>query len=144
MPTCPVCNSTVDAHDAFCRACGYRFQDTTERFERVSLDSSHAADQHEPLSQPTLRVLNGRQEGITYQLEGDEVTVGRSPKCAIFLNDMTVSRKHAVLEPLDGGWSIKDTGSFNGVWVNNTNVDHVMLNDRDVIQIGCFVLRYEE
>ena len=34
--------------------------------------------------------------------------------------------------------------SFNGVWVNNTNVDHVMLSDRDIIQIGCFVLRYAE
>ena len=55
---------------------------------------------------------------------------------------MTVSRKHAELERVGDGWSIRDTGSFNGVWVNNTNVDHVMLNDRDVIQIGCFVLRY--
>ena len=57
---------------------------------------------------------------------------------------MTVSREHALLERVGDGWSIRDTESFNGVWVNNTNVDHVMLSDRDIIQIGCFVLRYAE
>ena len=57
---------------------------------------------------------------------------------------MTVSRKHAVLERVAGGWTIKDTDSFNGVWVNNANVDHVTLSDRDIVQIGCFVLRYAE
>ena len=57
---------------------------------------------------------------------------------------MTVSREHALLERVGDGWSIRDTESFNGVWVNNTNVDRVMLSDRDIIQIGCFVLRYAE
>lgn len=143
MIICPVCNSELAERSATCPACGYRFQDATERFAPVSLDSADTTVHHESLSQPTLTVLNGRQEGLVYQLEGDVVPIGRSPKCTIFLNDMTVSRKHAILEPLDNGWSIKDTGSFNGVWVNNVNVDHVMLENHDIIQIGCFVLRYE-
>ena len=88
--------------------------------------------------------MQGKQKGIVYSLEGNKAVIGRSPKCEIFLNDMTVSRKHAVLERVADGWTIKDTDSFNGVWVNNSNVDHVMLSDRDIVQIGCFVLRYAE
>ena len=86
----------------------------------------------------------GRQEGVVYELQGDREVVGRSPKCEIFLNDMTVSRSHATLERVGDGWSIQDDGSFNGVWVNNANIDHVMLHDGDIIQIGCFVLKYAQ
>lgn len=142
MDRCPVCNSPLNPQDESCAACGYRLQDTTEEFKVVSLAPEDSDVPSTSASMPTLTVLYGKQEGLVYQLTGDKAVIGRSPKCDVFLNDMTVSRKHAELERVGDGWSIRDTGSFNGVWVNNTNVDHVMLNDRDVIQIGCFVLRY--
>lgn len=145
MNTCPICNSPMDPNDAACPACGYRLQEATEAFKAVPLDSTEEANvAHAPSSTSTLTVLYGKQEGIAYRLEGERALIGRSPKCEVFLNDMTVSREHALLERVEGGWSIRDTDSFNGVWVNNANVDHVMLNDRDVIQIGCFVLRYAQ
>lgn len=144
MDKCPVCNSPLEPQALSCPACGYRLQDATEEFKVVSLEPEEAEVPNASASVPTLTVLYGKQEGLVYQLAGEKALVGRSPKCDIFLNDMTVSRKHAVLEPVGSGWSIQDTGSFNGVWVNNVNVDHIMLKDKDIIQIGCFVLRYTE
>lgn len=144
MKTCPVCNSPMDDSAQSCSACGYHLQGSTQKFEAVSLNPQEPETAQAASSIPTLTVLQGRQQGIVYSLEGNSAVIGRSPKCEIFLNDMTVSRKHAVLERIAQGWSIRDTDSFNGVWVNNTNVDHVMLNDRDIVQIGCFVLRYAE
>ncbi len=145
MSTCPVCNSPMGPHDTACKACGYRLQETTQEFQRVlPLDGQEPDVPRKASSVPTLTVIYGKQEGIVYPLEGDQATIGRSPKCEVFLNDMTVSRKHALLERVGEGWSIKDADSFNGVWVNNANVDHVMLSDRDVVQIGCFILRYAE
>ena len=144
MNTCPVCNSPLNPQDETCAACGYRLQETTEEFKVVSLEPDNTDIPNASAPNPTLMVLYGKQEGLVYQLEGERALIGRSPKCEVFLNDMTVSRKHAILEKVQGGWSIRDAESFNGVWVNHTNVDHVMLSDRDIIQIGCFVLRYTE
>ncbi len=144
MDRCPVCNSPLNPQDEACAACGYRLQDTTEEFKVVSLEPEATDIPSTTTSVPTLTVLYGKQEGLVYQLTGDRASIGRSPKCEVFLNDMTVSRQHALLERVGDGWSIRDTESFNGVWVNNTNVDHTMLSDRDIIQIGCFILRYAE
>ncbi|MEF2559762.1 MAG: FHA domain-containing protein [Eggerthellaceae bacterium] len=144
MNRCPVCNNPLMPEDEACTACGYRLQESTEEFTVVSLEPENSDIPTAPSLTPKLTVLYGKQEGLVYQLEGDSARVGRSPQCEVFLNDMTVSREHALLERVKDGWSIQDTGSFNGVWVNNTNIDHVMLADRDVIQIGSFVLRYTE
>lgn len=144
MDKCPVCNSPLNPQDESCAACRYRLQDATEEFKVVSLEPENADIPNTSASTPTLTVLYGKQEGLVYQLTGDSASIGRSPQCDVFLNDMTVSREHALLERVGNDWSIRDTESFNGVWVNNTNVDHVMLHDRDIIQIGCFVLRYAE
>ena len=144
MIICPVCNSPMDDSAQSCSSCGYHLQGSTQKFEAVSLEASEPETIQITSTIPTLTVLQGRQKGIVYSLEGNKAVIGRSPKCEIFLNDMTVSRKHAVLERVAGGWTIKDTDSFNGVWVNNANVDHVTLSDRDIVQIGCFVLRYAE
>lgn len=144
MKTCPVCNTPMDDAAQSCAACGYHLQGSTQKFEAVSLQPNEPEPAQATSSIPTLTVLQGKQQGIVYTLDGETAVIGRSPKCEIFLNDMTVSRKHAVLERVAQGWSIRDTDSFNGVWVNNTNIDHAMLNDRDIVQIGCFVLRYAE
>ncbi len=163
MITCPICQTTLDQNAKVCSACGYRFQGgTTQQFKTVPLDHADVVEAiecdehaiHDDLlyevsdsqqgKKSTLTVQYGRQEGVVYELQGDREVVGRSPKCEIFLNDMTVSRSHATLERVADGWSIQDDGSFNGVWVNNANIDHVMLHDGDIIQIGCFVLKYAQ
>ena len=162
MITCPICQTTLDQNTTVCPACGYRFQGgSTQQFKTVPLNHTEVAEavehdgipltpsveetpSHDAQKRSTLTVQYGRQEGVVYELQGDCEVVGRSPKCEIFLNDMTVSRSHATLERVGDGWSIQDDGSFNGVWVNNANIDHVMLHDGDIIQIGCFVLKYAQ
>ena len=75
-------------------------------------------------------------------LAADRLTVGRSPQCDIFLNDMTVSRMHATIERTPAGFRISDADSFNGLWVNNLNVKDADLRDGDIVQIGTFCLMY--
>ena len=95
--------------------------------------------------QAELRVVRGPQTGVAFQLGDRGLTVGRSPQCDIFLNDMTVSREHAVIEPVDGGgYVIRDENSFNGVWVSNDSIDEHRLASGDIIQIGAFLLLYQE
>lgn len=142
MTTCPICKNQIENDATKCPTCGYRFHDTTQEFKPVDLSSRPEPEDQHALSVATLMVCYGKQEGMVYKLEDDRATVGRSPKCDVFLNNMTVSRDHAVLERIEQTWTIKDADSFNGVWVNNKNIDHVVLHDGDLIQIGCFVLRF--
>lgn len=152
MAQCPICNTETAAEAPACPACGYRFMgDSTQQFQVIPLETESKAipspnpdesGQEEAAS--TLTVQYGRQKDMVYRLSGDHAAIGRSPRCEIFLNDMTVSRSHAMLERLGSGWSIQDNGSFNGVWINNAPVDHAMLKNGDVIQIGCFILKYAE
>jgi pSer/pThr/pTyr-binding forkhead associated (FHA) protein len=57
---------------------------------------------------------------------------------------MTVSRVHAELVKIKGEWTIADRDSFNGVWVNGKAVKNAVLHQGDLLQIGCFVLRFSE
>ena len=91
-----------------------------------------------------LRVCYGKQEGLVFKLDSDFVEIGRSPKCGIMLNDMTVSRVHAEMERIGGEWTITDRDSFNGVWVNNKPVKNAVLHSGDLLQVGCFVIRFSE
>ena len=91
-----------------------------------------------------LRVVRGPQTGTTFTLDDDLLSIGRSPQCGVFLNDMTVSRQHATIMRTERGRLITDEHSFNGVWVNNENVDAHLLQAGDIIQIGAFCLLYQE
>ena len=146
MALCPVCNNEVSSDAERCPLCGYHFQQGTQAFQVVSIDDLDASVPSETSGVPTLtvRYSSGRQEGLVYSLEKDELLIGRSPKCDIFLNDMTVSRSHARLQRMGSDWSIKDCQSYNGLWVNNQAVEHVLIKDGDVIQIGCFILKFEK
>lgn len=94
------------------------------------------------LSEATLKIVKGPQIGSSFRLAADRLTVGRSPQCDIFLNDMTVSRMHATIERTPAGFRISDADSFNGLWVNNLNVKDADLRDGDIVQIGTFCLMY--
>ena len=91
---------------------------------------------------PALVVRSGGgRAGEMFPLDG-ETTVGRSPDCGIFLDDVTVSRKHAILRERDGNFFIEDQGSLNGTFVNRKRVESAQLADGDELQVGKYRLTY--
>ena len=87
-------------------------------------------------------IHRGAQKGARFLVTADGVTIGRSPESAIFLDDVTVSRKHASIEKSATGFIFKDAGSLNGSYVNNESVTEVALAAGDEIQIGKFHLLF--
>jgi pSer/pThr/pTyr-binding forkhead associated (FHA) protein len=74
---------------------------------------------------------------------GDQVVrAGRHPESDIFLDDITVSRRHVEFAPADDGYSIRDVGSLNGTYVNRERIDEAPLQPGDEVQIGKFKLVY--
>ena len=91
---------------------------------------------------PALVVRSGGgRAGETFHPEG-ETTIGRSPDCGIFLDDVTVSRKHAVVSERDGAFGVEDQGSLNGTFVNRKRVESAQLEDGDELQIGKYRLTF--
>ena len=140
--TCPVCGSLRKEAETTCAACGFRFIEATQQFAPISSQPSQTA-QTTNAPHPLLRVIRGPQTGVVYELTNLVSSVGRNPQCDIFLNDMTVSREHALIAATERGYVITDRKSYNGVWINNKEVDTKVLQPGDVIQIGTFCLVFE-
>ena len=78
--------------------------------------------------------------GTSFRLEGEATTIGRHPDSDIFLDDITVSRRHAAVRRIDGGYEVSDVGSLNGTYVDHKRVDTAPLHHLADLQIGRFVL----
>ncbi|MBR0404296.1 MAG: FHA domain-containing protein [Eggerthellaceae bacterium] len=141
---CPVCNNELEDGANACSHCGFRIMGATQSFKPVKLDAGEPAAMRPLTQERVLRVVRGPQTGAEIVLSDGEMVMGRDPHCDIFLNDMTVSRKHATMEMGPKGCIIRDANSFNGVWVNDQMVDACILKSDDVIQLGAFCLVYKE
>lgn len=84
----------------------------------------------------------GGMAGQSFQPEEGRTLIGRSPECQVFLDDVTVSRRHAELLREGDAFSIRDLGSLNGTYVNREPVDSAVLANGDEVQIGKFRLVY--
>jgi hypothetical protein len=84
----------------------------------------------------------GGRVGQSFPLTGERVTIGRSPQAGVFLDDVTVSRNHAVLVHRGGVWYLDDSGSLNGTYVNRQRIDSHRLQDGDELQVGKYKLTY--
>lgn len=133
----------------FCAECGHALQDDPT----LSITPVEADDEvqdefpfpHDELQrgQALLLVKRGPNAGSTFLLEGDSTSVGRSPESDVFLDDVTVSRKHAVIDRrADGSFFVRDVGSLNGTYVNAEQVDETKLASGDEVQIGMFKLMF--
>lgn len=92
-----------------------------------------------PAGSAVLVVRKGALEGVRFPLDASvsvPITIGRAPESTIFLDDVTVSRKHAQVTHTDDVWIITDSGSLNGTYVNRERVDHATLHDQDEVQVG--------
>ena len=86
----------------------------------------------------------GGRAGESFPMEDDRVAIGRSPDAGIFLDDVTVSRNHALLVVRNDGTYIDDLGSLNGTYVNRSRIESQKLEDGDEIQVGKYKLSYLE
>ncbi|HUR48693.1 MAG TPA: FHA domain-containing protein [Acidimicrobiales bacterium] len=87
-----------------------------------------------------LLVKRGPNAGARFLLDQDRVRAGRHPDSEIFLDDITVSRRHVEFTRAGGGWVIKDAGSLNGTYLNRDRVEEGRLASGDEVQIGKFKL----
>lgn len=87
-----------------------------------------------------LLVQQGPTTGARFLLDSAETTVGRHPRADIFLDDVTVSRKHAIFLARQGGFAVRDSGSLNGTYVNREPKNSEVLSTGDEVQIGKFRL----
>ena len=83
------------------------------------------------------------QRGARFLLDPEVTNAGRSPKADIFLDDVTVSRKHCQFIASNGGHIVRDSGSLNGTYVNRERVDSIELHAGDEVQIGKYRLTYQ-
>ena len=146
MRECPECGAEVSAQMKFCAECGTRLdvgQSTVSYApsfgEDVEAATSGGADGAALIEMDQVEGTAGRR---MHDLGDDVVTVGRGQESSIFLDDVTVSRKHAEIVHGEGGYRIRDVGSLNGTYVNRVRVDAVDLRNGDEIQVGKYRFRF--
>ena len=91
-----------------------------------------------PAGTALLLVMRGPNAGSTFRLDNDLTTAGRHPDSDIFLDDVTVSRRHAEFERRGSFYKVRDVGSLNGTYVNRERIEEAELTGGDEVQIGKF------
>jgi hypothetical protein len=136
----------------YCSRCGALLEkgngagsgEATQSFapEEVSELTSESV---EGLEGPALVVRSGGgRAGESFRPAGERTRIGRSPECEVFLDDVTVSRNHALLVERDGDFFVEDQGSLNGTFVNRRRIDNQQLENGDEVQIGKYRLTFIE
>lgn len=144
MNTCPQCGTASSPHDRFCSHCGFSFEDATGVLSVVDDTGEISGVAEDPTAglaagDAVLVVRRGPDAGSRFVLSGGVgaiITAGRAEDSSIFLDDVTVSRKHVEFRRIDSGWSVTDVGSLNGTYVNKDRIDSKELGDGDEVQVG--------
>jgi len=145
---CRQCGHQNESGANFCSSCGSPLPredeatlSLTELAERLELDEELGAALAElPDGMGMLVVRRGPNAGSRYVLDSEVTALGRHPVSDIFLDDITVSRRHAAVRRVDGGYEVADVGSLNGTYVDHKRVDTAPLHHLADLQIGRFVL----
>ncbi len=134
---CPKCGSAVGADANFCPACGSALERREpDRTEALPVVRPGAGDV------PMLVVVRGANAGSRFEIGPDDTTIGRHPQSTVFLDDVTVSRRHALIAVEGPTCVLSDAGSLNGTYVNGALVERHALNPGDQIQVGKFRLLF--
>ena len=145
---CTTCGHRNPADAHFCANCGTPLQeDTTISFTPMEVEEDLPEAEGLPLGdlepgQALLVVRRGPNAGSKFLVDKDVTTAGRHPQSDIFLDDVTVSRKHAEFRREDGRFFVHDVGSLNGTYVNQVRVEGTQLASGDELQIGKFKLMF--
>lgn len=139
---CGRCGYSNSDDARFCSGCGTRLDSSADVPTEV-LSPVGATDAPPYSGVAELVVTSGHRSGTRFELAGDRVTVGRHPDSDVFLDDITVSRRHVVLELGPAGHTLRDVGSLNGTYVNGIRTDgEISLRGGDELQVGKFKLLY--
>jgi FHA domain/zinc-ribbon domain len=132
----------------YCSRCGALLQkgglavETTQAFTADEV-GEHLEHEDLGLEGPALVVRQGGgRAGESFRPAGERTRIGRSPDCEIFLDDVTVSRNHAVLLERDGTYVVEDQGSLNGTFVNRKRIESATLQEGDEVQIGKYRMTF--
>lgn len=144
---CPNCDHLNESNANFCSRCGSPMgsveAEATSTLAPIEVEAEEEAHLRElEPGQACLIVRRGPAAGTIFALGQDLVTVGRHRESDIFLNDITVSRRHAELRRDGNAYAVSDLGSLNGTYVNRSRVDSSPLTSGDELQIGKFRLLF--
>jgi pSer/pThr/pTyr-binding forkhead associated (FHA) protein len=150
---CPECGF-VNAEGAnYCQKCGAFLGaeagaegagDTTEAYQLDEAGELKPVDLGQVTSEGATLVIRsgGGRAGEAFAISGERMAIGRSPDAQVFLDDVTVSRNHALLVRRRDGLYIDDLGSLNGTYVNRRRIESHKLQNGDELQVGKYKLTY--
>jgi pSer/pThr/pTyr-binding forkhead associated (FHA) protein len=149
---CNNCGHRNPGDANFCSSCGAVLSasrsDTTVSLHPVDAQGETGEDEltvtiaDRPEGAALLVVKRGPNAGARFTLEGEVTRAGRHPESDIFLDDITVSRRHAEFVRGSAGYNVRDVGSLNGTYVNRERIEEAVLASGDEVQIGKFKLVY--
>jgi hypothetical protein len=146
---CPECGFQSPEAANYCARCGALLRtdaaagETTMSMPADELGDEDAAALDETIRGPALVVRSGGgRAGESFVPNGPRTLIGRSPDCDVFLDDVTVSRRHAELIAEGGQFTIRDLGSLNGTFVNRRRIESTELEDDDEVQIGKYRMTF--
>ena len=140
---CPECGFQSPESASYCARCGALLARDTAGETTMSLGPDEIDAVPESIDGPALVVRSGGgRAGESFEAIGDHALIGRSPECDIFLDDVTVSRRHAELTREGSVFTIRDLGSLNGTFVNRRRIESSVLDDDDEVQIGKYRMTF--
>ena len=138
---CPKCKKEISEGLEKCPNCQYSIDEDTMILTGFEANDELKVEK-KTYKNDTLLIISGPGTGEEFNVEGRGIMIGRDPSSDIFLNDITVSRKHCKISFKDKEAVLVDLNSLNGTYVNGLRVDEKQIQNRDEIQVGKFKLVY--
>ena len=150
---CPECGFINPEGANYCQKCGAFLPEaeeeggsTTAAYQLDDSGDLRPVDIDEVAAEgATLAIRSGGgRAGEVFEIKGEQTQIGRSPDAEVFLDDVTVSRNHALLVRRRDGLYVDDLGSLNGTYVNRRRIESHKLANGDELQVGKYKLTYLE
>jgi len=150
---CPECGFVNPEGANYCQKCGAFLPEaedeggsTTAAYQLDESGDLRPVDIDEVVAEgATLAIRSGGgRAGEVFEIKGERTQIGRSPDAEVFLDDVTVSRNHALLVRRRDGLYVDDLGSLNGTYVNRRRIESHKLANGDELQVGKYKLTYLE